>query len=65
MRAETMDGVEGGEGEDDDSAVGAARDEDVGDGIELKLADERSVALKEGEEFTVERTKLSASRARK
>lgn len=45
MRAESMDGIEGGEGEDDDSAVGAARDEDVGDGVELKLANERGMAL--------------------
>lgn len=54
MRTEAMDGVESGEGEDDDSTVRSASYEDVGDGVELKLADEGSVALQEGKEFTVE-----------
>jgi hypothetical protein len=36
----------------DDTTVGTAGDEDVGDGVELELTDEGRVSLKEHQEFT-------------
>lgn len=60
VRAESVDRVEGGEGEDDHSAIRSSRDEDVRDGVELKLADERGVTLQEGEKFADSGSKRSA-----
>lgn len=39
--------------EDEHATVRTAGNEDVGDRVELELADKRGVALKEGEEFAV------------
>jgi hypothetical protein len=47
--------------EDEDATVGTAGNEDIGDGIELKLADEGGVTLEEGEEFAVEAKLVSKS----
>lgn len=49
MRAESVEALEGREREDDDPAVGATSDKDIV--RQLKLADERGVALEEGETF--------------
>jgi hypothetical protein len=40
--------------EDEDATVRTASNENVGDWVELKLADEGGVALEEGEEFAVQ-----------
>lgn len=52
MRREAVDGGVGGEGPDADGAIGAAGDE--GGLAHLELADERGVALKNGEAGSIE-----------
>jgi hypothetical protein len=51
VRAQPMQSLVVCEGVDNDTAVGAAGDEDVGDWIKLELTDQRRVPLKQGQEF--------------